>query len=138
MVRAGNRREPTVHRFKLRVHLFTVAAAALAANGVATASPDGSSVRSLRMRPATSHATPARTRLAMKKQPTPEPAPTPAPTEPAPGDAPAPPPAEGGAGTEATPPPGTPPGGEGTGGNTDEELAKMAAEAEKAAESGEG
>jgi iron complex outermembrane receptor protein len=136
MVRAGNRRSLPVHRSKLRVQLFTIAAAALA-SGVATASPDGSnsSVRSLHMRAGSSHSTPARLRLAaMKKQPTP----TPAPTDPAP--EPAPPPE----GAEPPPPPpeGPPTGDANTAepapGNTDEELAKMAAEAEKAAENGEG
>lgn len=134
-----------MHRFKLRVHLVTVVAAAAASYGVATASPDGSSVRTLRMR-AGSHAAPARVRLAMKKQPTPTPAPTPTPDQPTPTpDQPAPPP-EGGTPpptpepTPTPPPEATPPPDNGTApaGNTDEELAKMAAEAEKAAENGEG
>jgi outer membrane receptor protein involved in Fe transport len=138
------RRSLTVHRFKLRVHLVTVVAAAAASYGVATASPDGSSVRTLRMRAGSSHAAPARVRLAMKKQPAPTPAPAPTPDQPAPpeGGTPAPTPPEGGTPAPApTPPPeGTAPAPEGTApaGNTDEELAKMAAEAEKAAETGEG
>ncbi|HTJ41431.1 MAG TPA: TonB-dependent receptor [Kofleriaceae bacterium] len=83
----------------------------------------------------------------MKKQPDqPTPAPTPTPDQPTPpdnGGTPTPPP-EGG--TPPTPPPdeGTPPpppppdNGAAPAGNTDDELAKMAAEAEKAAENGEG
>jgi hypothetical protein len=103
--------EPTVHRFKLRVHLVTVVAAAAASYGVATASPDGGSVRSLRMR-ASNHAAPVRIRLAMKKQPTPTPAPTPD-QPPAGGDQPAPAPTptdQPPAGSDQTPAPApTPP-----------------------------
>ncbi len=125
-----------MHRFQKRVHLVgCVLAAVTGAASVAAAAPNGSSVRSLRMRTEKAKAkahTPTRT-----AQPDDGGEAAPPADEPPPADAPppveaTPPPAPP---VEATPAEAAPPSPAPT---TDEELARMAAEAEAAANSSDG